>query len=133
MKSIYQTSQFKKDFKKVRSRGKDLEKLKSLVMAISTGDPLESRHHDHPLSGKWTGSRLELLPPGLWGFVIGGVLNLVFLLVTLVLTLLSRNPDQEGPKTWRTTAARSSIWVACFTLCFQVCAWACEVLLTGLQ
>jgi len=57
MKNIFQTSQFKKDFKKVRSRGKDLEKLKSLVMAISTGDPLESRHHDHPLSGKWTGSR----------------------------------------------------------------------------
>ena len=57
MKNIFQTSQFKKDFKKVRSRGKDLEKLKSLVMAISTGDPLESRHYDHPLSGKWAGSR----------------------------------------------------------------------------
>jgi len=57
MKNIFQTSQFKKDFKKVRSRGKDLEKLKSLVRTISTGDPLESRHHDHPLSGKWTGSR----------------------------------------------------------------------------
>ena len=57
MKNIFQTSQFKKDFKKVRSRGKDLEKLKILVRAISTGDPLESRDYDHPLSGKWTGSR----------------------------------------------------------------------------
>jgi len=57
MKDIFQTSQFKKDFKKVKSRGKDLEKLQSLVKAILKGDPLESRYHDHPLSGKWTGSR----------------------------------------------------------------------------
>ena len=56
MKNIFQTSQFKKDFKKVNSRGKDLEKLQSLVNAILRGDSLESRYHDHPLSGKWTGS-----------------------------------------------------------------------------
>lgn len=57
MRNIFQTSQFKKDFKKLKSRGKDLGKFKDLVKAISTGDPLDARYHDHPLSGKWTGSR----------------------------------------------------------------------------
>ena len=57
MKKIFQTSQFKRDFKKIKSRGKDIDKLQSLVKAILKGDQLESRYHDHPLSGKWTGSR----------------------------------------------------------------------------
>jgi mRNA interferase YafQ len=57
MKNIFQTSQFKRDFKKIKSRGKDLDKLQSLVKAILKGDQLESQYHDHPLSGKWTGSR----------------------------------------------------------------------------
>ena len=57
MRNIFQTSQFKKDFKKIKSRRKDIEKLKSVVKVILAGDPLEDRHHDHPLSGKWTGSR----------------------------------------------------------------------------
>ena len=57
MKNIFQTSQFKKDFKRIKSRGKDLEKLKSVVKVILAGEPMEERHHDHPLSGKWTGSR----------------------------------------------------------------------------
>ena len=57
MRNIFQTSQFKKDFRKLRSRGKDIEKLKSVIKLISTGDPLEQRHQDHPLSGRWTGSR----------------------------------------------------------------------------
>lgn len=57
MRNIFQTSQFKKDFKGIKSRGKDLEKLKSVVKVILAGEPMEERHHDHPLSGKWTGSR----------------------------------------------------------------------------
>lgn len=57
MRNIFQTSQFKKDFKKIKSRSKDIEKLKSVVKVILAGGPLEERHHDHPLSGKWTGSR----------------------------------------------------------------------------
>ena len=57
MRNIFQTSQFKKDFKKIRSRRKDIEKLKSVVKGILAGEHLEERHHDHPLSGQWTGSR----------------------------------------------------------------------------
>jgi mRNA interferase YafQ len=57
MRVIFQTSQFKKDFRKIMSRGKDIEKLKSVVKVILAGEPMEERHHDHPLSGQWTGSR----------------------------------------------------------------------------
>ncbi|MEI6178362.1 MAG: type II toxin-antitoxin system YafQ family toxin [Verrucomicrobiota bacterium] len=57
MSEIFQTSRFKKDVKKIKSRGKDIEKLLSVVKIILAGEPMEERHHDHPLSGKWTGSR----------------------------------------------------------------------------
>ena len=57
MNSIFQTSQFRKDFKKIRRRGKDIGKLECVIKVILAGDPLEERHHDHPLGGQWTGSR----------------------------------------------------------------------------
>jgi len=57
MKAIFQTSQFKKDFKRIKKRGKDLSKLKEVVSAISNSEALEERHRDHALSGNWSGSR----------------------------------------------------------------------------
>jgi mRNA interferase YafQ len=57
MRIIFQTRQFKKDCKKIMSRRKDMEKLKSVVKVILSGEPMHERHHDHPLSGKWTGTR----------------------------------------------------------------------------
>ena len=57
MKSIFQTSQFKSDFKRIKKRGKDLGKLKEVVSAIANSSALEERHRDHALSGNWAGSR----------------------------------------------------------------------------
>lgn len=57
MKAIFQTSQFKKDFKRIKKRGKDLGKLKEVITVIATGEVLDERHRDHALSGKWIGSR----------------------------------------------------------------------------
>ena len=57
MKEIYQTSQFKKDYKRARKRGKDLDKLKHVVGLIIRGEPLEDRHRDHGFGGQWFGSR----------------------------------------------------------------------------
>ncbi len=57
MNAIFQTSQFKKDFKRIKKRGKDLGKLKEVVGVIAGGGVLEERHRDHALSGKWSGSR----------------------------------------------------------------------------
>ena len=57
MKAIFQTSQFKKDFKRIKKQGKDLSKLKDVVSAIASNETLEDRHRDHALSGNWSGSR----------------------------------------------------------------------------
>ena len=57
MKAIFQTSQFKKDFKRIKNGGKDLRKLQEVVSTIANSEALEERHRDHPLIGKWAGSR----------------------------------------------------------------------------
>ena len=64
MKAIFQTSQFKKDFKRIKKRGKDLSKLKEVVSVIAQSEVLEERHRDHSLSGKWSGSRDCHIEPG---------------------------------------------------------------------
>ena len=57
MKAVFQTSQFKKDLKRIKKRGKDLNKLKEVVRAIADGEVLQERHRDHALNGNWSGSR----------------------------------------------------------------------------
>ncbi len=57
MKAIYETSQFRKDFKKIRKQGKQIEKLKEIVRCLAKGQPLEPRHRDHALIGPLKGSR----------------------------------------------------------------------------
>jgi mRNA interferase YafQ len=57
MRAIFQTTQFKKDIKRIKKRGKNLNKLKQLVSAIANNEALQERHRDHALSGNWSGSR----------------------------------------------------------------------------
>ena len=57
MKAIFQTSQFKKDFKRIKKRGKDLSKLKEVVSAIAKSEALDELHRDHALGGNWARSR----------------------------------------------------------------------------
>jgi len=51
--SIHQTAQFKKDVKRQKRRGKDLEKLKRVIELLLSGTPLPSQYNDHPLYGDW--------------------------------------------------------------------------------
>jgi mRNA interferase YafQ len=57
MKEVIQTSQFKKDIKRLKKRGKDLEKLGEVVRLLASDAPLEEKHRDHALIGRWVGSR----------------------------------------------------------------------------
>ena len=50
MKAIFQTSQFKKDLKRVRKQGKDLGKLKDVVSVVAKSEVLDERHRDHSLN-----------------------------------------------------------------------------------
>ena len=54
---LSQTSQFKKDIKKQKKRGKDLNKIKTVIQILMEGRPLPERYKDHPLIGNWVGRR----------------------------------------------------------------------------
>jgi len=55
--TLSQTSQFKKDLKKQKKRGKNLDKIKAVIEHLLSGQPLPPRHQDHPLAGGWIGRR----------------------------------------------------------------------------
>jgi mRNA interferase YafQ len=57
MKKVSQTRQFSRDVKRMRKRGKDLEKLQEIVKLFAEGTPLLSNHRNHPLTGPWQSSR----------------------------------------------------------------------------
>jgi mRNA interferase YafQ len=54
---VVQTTQFKKDIKKQRKRGSDLQKLKTVIDLLIVSEPLPARNRDHALTGKWIGWR----------------------------------------------------------------------------
>lgn len=56
MRIVQQTS-FKKDIKKLKKRGKDLNKLKSVIDILVEQTPLPARYRDHALAGNWIGWR----------------------------------------------------------------------------
>ena len=57
MKKLSQTTQFSKDVKRMRKRGKDLKKLQAIVRLLAEGTTLPAKHRDHPLTGPWQPSR----------------------------------------------------------------------------
>lgn len=57
MKVIYQTTQFKKDLRRVKKRGKEIDKLKAVVGKLVRDEPLDEKYRDHALSNNWAGSR----------------------------------------------------------------------------
>ncbi len=60
MRTIERTSQFKRDYKR-ESQGRHRAYLDAglalIVENLSNDQPLESRHHDHALSGEWSDHR----------------------------------------------------------------------------
>ena len=57
MKRVSQTTQFSRDVKRLRKRGKDLGKLREVVRLLAAGTALPAKHRDHPLIGPWAPSR----------------------------------------------------------------------------
>jgi len=58
-----QSTQFKKDVKKARKRGKDLDKLKMSLSLLIRQAPLPEAYQDHPLRGNWKGYRDAHIEP----------------------------------------------------------------------
>ena len=53
MIKVQRSAQFKKDYKLVKKRGKDITKLDELLGKIIAGTPLEPHHKQHRLRGDW--------------------------------------------------------------------------------
>jgi mRNA interferase YafQ len=52
-RAVVTSKSFERDLKRLRKRGKDMARLMAVIEALRLGQPLEARHHDHPLSGPW--------------------------------------------------------------------------------
>jgi mRNA interferase YafQ len=50
-------AEFKRDLKRLKKRGKDVEKLRVVLEALCAHGQLDPKHKDHGLSGKWKGWR----------------------------------------------------------------------------
>jgi mRNA interferase YafQ len=57
MKSLRITTQYRKDLKRVASRGWKLKKLAVIVDKLREGIPLSPIDDDHPLKGPWESYR----------------------------------------------------------------------------
>ena len=57
MLSFVYSSQFKKDMRLAKKRGKDLAKVKKLMDLILMGESLSSKNRDHWLDGSYSGRR----------------------------------------------------------------------------
>ena len=53
MKKLSQTRQFVRDVRRMRRRGKDIDKLKAVVGRLAQGRTLAAKHRDHALTGVW--------------------------------------------------------------------------------
>ena len=54
---------FKRDVKRAEKRGKDMEKLRTLLRLLIERKPLPARYKDHPLKGEWSSYRDAHIEP----------------------------------------------------------------------
>ena len=57
MRKTHRTSQFKKDVKRMKKRGKRFDDFKEIVKRLVEGDNLAFKYRDHPLTGQYKGTR----------------------------------------------------------------------------
>lgn len=57
MKSIRYTTQFKKDIKRIRKRGKNLDKIRHVINLLASEQELPGHYRDHALVGNFKGAR----------------------------------------------------------------------------
>lgn len=44
------TTEFKKDYKKIKKQNKNIEKLKTIIEQLASGNKLEEKYKDHKLN-----------------------------------------------------------------------------------
>jgi mRNA interferase YafQ len=63
VRTAVRSGQFRRDAKRARKRGKDMSKLRELILRVLAGETLPQRYLDHPLRGRWTGYRDAHIEP----------------------------------------------------------------------
>lgn len=63
MRDIIRSVQFKRDVKRAEKRGKDMTKLRDLILLLAGEMPLPVRYQDHPLGGEWKHYRDSHIEP----------------------------------------------------------------------
>ena len=63
MLSPISSSQFKRDVRKSESRGKQMDKLRTLLALLIEENPLPQTYRDHQLKGNWNGHREAHIEP----------------------------------------------------------------------
>jgi mRNA interferase YafQ len=53
MRNPVSGTQFRRDVKLAQKRGKDMAKLREVLLLLIEGSPLPPSHKDHPLGGDW--------------------------------------------------------------------------------
>ena len=51
------TTEFEKEYRRVKRRGKDLAELKEVVRMLANEEDLPAAYRDHALHGEWAGHR----------------------------------------------------------------------------
>lgn len=57
MLELRQTSNFKKDLRRMIKRGANMELLDEVIQILLKREKLPEKYHDHPLTGNWHGYR----------------------------------------------------------------------------
>ena len=66
------TSQFKRDYKRMKKRGLNMAELQIVLDKLCAEKPLEERHRDHALVGRYAGFReCHIRPDWLLVYAIG--------------------------------------------------------------
>lgn len=79
MRVPVRSGQFRRDVRRAAKRGKDMSKLRALILLLLAEAPLPERYKDHPLRGNWRGYRDAHIEPD-WLLiyrVVGDDLHLV--------------------------------------------------------
>lgn len=57
MRALSYTNQFERDLRRMQRRGKDAEKIKTVIAALVNEEPLAEQYRDHALTGNYKGRR----------------------------------------------------------------------------
>lgn len=65
------TGQFRKDYKRIKKRGYNMQLLKSVIDTLLAEQTLERKYRDHPLTGNYIGFReCHILPDWLLVYAV---------------------------------------------------------------